>query len=394
MSHAHSNTRYRSSPRAIRVLGGIAAVGGAVFLIGLFRAPERVWPAFLIGFVMVTGFGLAGLLFLAALRAANAGWAAALRRVPEAMSRCVPWFGALGLVLLLGIPFLYSWSDPAVVEGDVLLEGKTGYLNTPAFAVRLLAVFLVWTGFARVFALQARQQDQAGSSARSRRRELITAAAFFAAFAITWSLASFDWMLSLEPHWFSTIYTLYTLAGLASAGLAVAIVLLLAMHRAGALGGALREEHLHDLGKLLLSFSIFWVYIWYCQYVLIWYTDIPEETVWYLARKEGAWASLTPVNLALNWLVPFLVLLPRATKRNAKVLNRIAWVVLAGHLIDLYLLMGPPLMDGGPRFGVWELVPIGGFVAFFFLLALHALGKQSAVPARDPYLAESLGYSA
>jgi hypothetical protein len=155
--------------------------------------------------------------------------------------------------------------------------------------------------------------------------------------------------MSLEPHWYSTIYALYTLAGLGCAGLAGGILVLVHLRRSSPMRSYVTDEHLHDLGKLLLGFTVFWVYIWYCQYMLIWYTDLPEETSWYLARKAGTWGSLTAPNLILNWLVPFVVLLPRAAKRSEAVLVRVAWVVLVGHALDLYILAGPPLTPDCPR---------------------------------------------
>jgi len=383
--------RFELHTRTRTGLGLVVGAGALVFLVGLFVAPGRVWGGFLIGFDYLVALALAGPVFLALLTLASARWSAALQRVPEAMASALPAAAALGVVLLFGIPNLYEWSHAAVVERDPLLQAKSGWLDPTAFGVRLVVVFAAWIGLARHLVARCRRFAEGGGVEQGVAR-LRSAALFMLVFVVTFSVASFDWIMSLEPHWFSTMFALLRFGGVATAGVAAAAILVLMAERQGALRGVLREEHLHDVGKLLFSFSLFWAYCWYCQYMLIWYTNIPEETSHYVLRKEGSWWLLVQTALVLKWAVPFVALLSRRACRSRVVVGRGAVVVLVGHAVDLYVHVGAPLMGSNPVFGLWEAGPIAASVALFFLVAGRALGRTRAVPERDPHLADSLSY--
>jgi hypothetical protein len=345
--------------RVHAVLYAVAGVGGALFLIGLLVDPTRAWGGYLIGFHYVSGLALAGALFTAVLALSGARWAGSAALVPRWMARRLPLAAALGAFLLLGIPSLYEWSHAAVVEGDPLLQHKRAWLNPPAFALRMLLYFAAWILASR---LLVRRSADAGTG----RGALLRAASLFMlVFAIGFSLASVDWLESLDPHWFSTIFALYTLAGLGVSGIGCAIVLVIVLRRAGVLRVERYADLLDDLGKIALGLALFWVYIWYCQYMLTWYTNMPEETGWFLDRMRGPWRVLTPVNLALNWAVPFFALMPRALRRSEQALLRVACVMLVGHAIDLYVIVGPSLHAQDPMIGPWELAPLVAAVALF-----------------------------
>ncbi|MHC5210699.1 MAG: hypothetical protein ACYTG2_08270 [Planctomycetota bacterium] len=367
------------------------AAGAVIFVAGLFVAPERVWGGFLMGMVWLTMLALAGPVFLAFLTLAGARWSAALQRVPESMFAALPAAALAGLILLFGTHSLYEWSHGALVESDALLQHKSTWLNSQGFALRLVGVFLLWMVLGRGLVEQTRRHAEHGIFGESATRTR-TAAVFLAAFALSYSVACFDWLMSLEPHWFSTMFALLHLGGLAATGLAAAILIVLLAERQGALRGVLREEHLHDMGKLLFAFTLFWAYCWYCQYMLIWYTDIPEETGHYLLRKQGPWWLAVQAVLVLKWGVPFLALLSRRACRSRAVLGRVAVVVLAGQALELYVQVGPPLMGADPVFGLWEAGPLLGSLALFFLIALSALARSPAVSLRHPHLPESLSY--
>jgi hypothetical protein len=374
-----------------QVLRSVAVVAGFITLAGLFLEPGRVWGGFLMGFTYLTFLALAGPVFLAFLCMAGARWSLVLERIPAAMSTVLPVAAGLGLVLLLGVQGLYEWSHPAAVEHDLILQDKASWLNTTGFSLRLAGVFLLWCLFARrLAALSARFAERPSEQLAISR--LRWSAAFVAVMAITFSVASIDWLMSLEPHWFSTIFPLLQFASLACAGLAAATLLMLRHERLGTLGRALRDEHLHDVGKLLFSLTLLWAFCWYCQYMLIWYTDIPEETVHYAARQEGPWWLLVQAAFIVKWVVPFLVLLPRTLCRNRKVLARVAVCVLVGHALDLFVQVGPPLMGSTPVVGIWEVAPVLGALALFFLLADAACSRTRGVAADHPYLGDSLTY--
>jgi hypothetical protein len=237
----------------------------------------------------------------------------------------------------------------------------------------------------------SRRQDTDGDVSHTR-KNIRLSAGFLAVFAISFSFAGVDWFMSLEPHWYSTIFGVYHFAGLILGGLAMITILAIWLERRGPLRGILTKEHLHDLGKLLFAFSTFWMYIWFCQYMLIWYANIPEETSYFTSRVRGFWWPVFLLNFLLNWAVPFVVLLSVRAKRNSSTLLEVCWTILAGRWVDLYLMIFPPLVGEYPVFGVWELGFLLGSGGLFGLVLFKALRSASLVPVNDPYLAESLHY--
>ncbi len=379
------------SPQTFMVgLRSVAILGVLLFLLGLFVAPDRAWAGYLIGFVFFVGLGLSGGLFLSVLTLAGTRWATALRRIPEAMTTTLPAAALMGIVLVPGVHALYEWANEAAVADNHLLQHKAGYLNWGFWSLRLVVYFALWIWATRGMVRLSRKLDEKDSIV-SKRQILLRAIYFLPIFAVTFSLASIDWIKSIEPAWFSTIFGLITLSGLATSGLAVCILLAIYLKR-GPLRHFITMEHLDDLGKIAMAFALFWGYIWYCQYMLIWYTDMPEETPYYVIRSQGAWAHLSSLNLALNWAIPFFVLMPKAMRRSETALKRVAWVFLAGQAVNLYMLIEPALMEGGPQLGLWEIGPLVGSLCFFLWLTLRALGDAALVPIGDPHLEESMNH--
>lgn len=368
-----------------------AYAGAGLFVVGLFVDPTRAWGGFLMGFLLLVSLALAGPVFLAFLTMAGARWSAPLCRVPQAMASALPAAFVAGAVLVCGTSSLYEWSHPSVVAADPLLAAKAPWLSSTGFALRTLLVLALWNLLARGLVRRCDEYAERGDDLASARR-LRAAAVFVVVVAVTFSIASVDWLQSLEPHWFSTIFPLLSFSALAAAGLAAAVLLVLLAERRGALSGVLRDEHLHDLGKLLFALTLVWAYLWYCQYMLIWYTDIPEETAHYVARQAGPWWMLVRTSLVLAWGVPFAALMARTACRSRKVLARVACVVLVGHVVALFVQVGPPLMGATPSFGPWELGPLAAALCLFFLLALRDLGRGAFVRAHPDDLAESSTY--
>lgn len=372
-----------------RALWVLAILSTLVAVAGIMIAPERSGAGVLLGVIYVLGLALAGLLFVALQNVTGASWSVVFRRVPDAMASTLPIAAVLSLAVLALIPTLYEWSHADVVAADPLLATKAAWLNPTFFVIRTVVCMAVWLLFAfLVVTVPLRRAKANGGS--SDVRPVGASAAFLAFFAVTFSVLSFDWIMSLEPHWFSTVYALYNFSGLFLGGLAVVTFFVIVLRRLGPLDGVVRNDHLHDLGKLLLGMSTFWAYIWFCQYMLIWYTNIPEETAHFVARGEGTWGVLFLVNLFANWLIPFVVLLPREAKRSETVLLAMSVLLILGRWLDLYLLIGPPFYDGEPRFGVWEILPVLGALSLFVLAFFHALGRTGSVPRGDPGFEESL----
>ncbi len=319
---------------------------------------------------------------------ADGTWVVAFRRVPESMTRALAAGGvALALVFLLR-PSLYPWTSEAV--------GAPGsfsrlWLSMPFFLVRAAVYVGAWMLFAAALVRNSRRQDEDGDLAWTRRNARISAA-FLVVFALTCFLASVDWIMSLTPHWYSTMFGVYNFAGLFQSGIAIMILLVVWLREHGPLRRVVTEEHLHDLGKLLFAFSTFWMYIWFSQYMLIWYANITEETVYFLPRMRGAWFPITMANIVLNWVVPFLAIMNRPFKRRARVLTKVAACVLVGRWVDLYLMILPSVSPEAPPFGAAEvggaLLASGAFVYFW----VRMFQQAAPVPARDPFLSESLHY--
>ncbi len=376
-------------PRDVsRMLKVFVALGALTLAAGIFLAPERVWPNFLLVNYYLLGVGLAGLVFVALLYVTTGAWGVALRRVPEAMTAAIP-LAALGLgILFLARPSLYSWTQPSP---EPVPAFRHFWLSQPFFTLRAGLYLLLWIFFARRMVRDSRRQDEDGDLAHTR-HNLRRSALFLVIFGVTFWLASYDWIMSLEPSWSSTIFGIYNFAGLFSSGVAAIIVLAVHLERLGPLHGVLTEDHLHDLGKLLFAFSTFWMYIWFSQYMLIWYANIPEETVYFTRRLHGYWQPLFLLNILLNWAVPFLALLSRPAKRRAGTLVKVAVVVLAGRWLDLYLMILPTYVGPQPAFSAWELGLMLGALGLFVLIFFHAFRQAPVVPVRDPYLEESLHY--
>ncbi len=370
-----------------------ATVSGAVLLaLSNLFAPNRVWANLLVGAYYLVTLGLGGALFIALTNVSGGGWQAAFRRVPEAMTGVLP---VAGLILLGTIAMRlgeYGWHHHG--EGDVgTFWFKEFWLSPQFLAIRAVAYLLLWVAFARALVRRSHQQD-ALSSASNARIPAGTSSVFLAVFAITISLAGVDWMMALEPMWFSTMWGVYQFSGLIQATVAAMIVACILLRRQGVLEGVFTDEHLHDLGKLLLGFSCFWMYIWFSQYMLIWYANMPEETSYFISRMHTAWAPVVVGSIVLNWIVPFFVLLPRPCKRSESIMLKVAVVVLVGRWVDLSVMVFPPVVGDLPVFGIPELAGIVSMAGLFGLLFAQSFASAAPVPRNDPFLEESLHYHA
>jgi len=371
-------------------LPALAVIATGVALMGIIVAPERGWSNLLLAAVYVIGLALAGMMFLAFHYVTGAGWSVVLKRIAESVAATLPLGAVLILVSLAGVGVLYEWSHADVVAADPLLQGKAAWLNVSFFIARAVAYLAIWLLFLRVMLRVSRAQDAAGGMA-SQRRNTVLAACFIVAFIVTYSLATFDWLMSLQPHWFSTMFAVYNFAGAFVSGLSLIALLAILLRRPGQpLAGVVTKNHTHDLAKLILGFSTFWMYVWFCQYMLIWYGNLPEEVTFFTARHRGAWAVMSVANLLVNWAIPFVILLPRGAKRSDRVLLRVCVLLLVGRWIDLYVMIQPVFEGEGPRFGIWEIAPVVVACALFVILLRRNLASTKLVPSGDPYLQESL----
>jgi hypothetical protein len=372
---------YRLPAKAV-VLFLVMAVAGAVTLTaGLVQDPQRTWINILLESYYLVGLGLGGLVLVALLCITGARWSTPIQRVPEAMTAILPFAGLGVISVLIGQPRLYSWTGAASTELSASPLQHL-WLNWPFFLTRSLLYCALWWAFAVAVVHNSRRTDR--NMALTRKTNNRLSAAFLVVFGITCWLASYDWIMSLEPRWASTIFGVYNFASLFLSGLAAVILLVVCLQNCSPLRTVLTADHLHDLGTLLFAFSCFWMYTWFCQYLLIWYVDIPEETVYFRRRLHENWPYLMYLDLALNWAIPFAVLLFRSAKRNLLVMGLVALVVLAGRWVDLFLMIAPSQAGVVAFPGLIEGGLLIGAAGLFFLVFFHSLGKASLVPITEP----------
>lgn len=390
-----------TTPGKIRAIAlGLLVLGAAIFAWGLTSEPWRAWSDGLIASYYFLSLSLGGAVVVALMYVTNAGYGIVLRRVPEALMSYLP----VGMLTMLGVTglgmkSLYEWSHPDIVAEDRLLQHKSALLNPTGFLVRLVFIIGMWSLLTFLLRKRSVAQDSDGD-VRHTERNVVTSVLFLIFMGVSLTFGVLDWLMSLEPHWFSTMFGVYQFAGAHVAGCATVTLITISLRKAGLLPHV-NENHLHDLGKMMFAYATFWAYIWVGQFLLIWYANIPEETGYYLVRQDSGWLALWAGNLFINWVIPFFTLLPRPNKRNPKVLVPVAILILCGHWLDVYLQVMPAtshfaaehlhIVTGkGPFFGPLELGATAAVAGLFLLTLTMVLGKASLLPSRDPYLDESL----
>ena len=378
----------------------LSAIGAALSLTAAFNETHRVRLGFgyLWGFVFVWSAALGALFFVGLQHLVRAVWSVVVRRVAEMFAASI-WLVALLFVPILFYCFshggasLFPWLDAEHVSHDALLQQKQPYLNLPFFAARAAAFFALWIGFAVFFTRNSLKQDVGRSNVESAVRMRKASAPFMLVFAITATFASFDWLMSLEPHWFSTIFGVYVFSGMVVTALALITITTIGLRSSGRLGsGVVGDGHLYNLGALMFAFVCFWAYIAFSQYMLIWYGNIPEESFYLVRRFEGGWLFVSLALGVVRFVVPFLALLSRSAKTNP---TRLLWVsifLLTGQLLDLYWLIMPQLHPDHPILGWQELGPVLMLVGILILFVSHFLERHLPVSVGDPLFEESLRF--
>lgn len=377
-------------PALTRRLSAATLIGAAVLAVTALVAPERAWANLLLGSYFMITVGLGGALFIALTNVCGASWSVAFRRVPEAMAGLLPFGGVLMLVTVAAHLSQYAWHPHG--HGDAgTFWFKEFWLEPKFFALRAVGFVVLWTLLSRTLINNSRRQD-ADNAKTAAGANGVASVVFLIVFAISITLAGIDWIMALEPMWFSTIWGVYQFSGLFLGTLAAMVLGCVILRRHGPLANAFREEHLHDLGKLLIGFSCFWMYIWFSQYMLIWYSNIPEETSWFIRRTHGPWGPIVLASILLNWVIPFFVLLPQPCKRSEKVMLKIAVVVLLGRWVDLYIMIFPSVTGYTPVFGLPEVGTMVGVSCLMAILFMRSFAAAGSVPCNDPWLTDSLHY--
>jgi hypothetical protein len=314
-----------------------------------------------------------------------------VRRLGETIFATLPVMAVLFVPLLFGLHDLFEWSHHDVVERDALLQWKAPYLNVPFFLTRAAIYFGCWSFIALLYYRLSRGQDATGDPAVSARLRRFAGPSIMV-MAITTTFASIDWIVSLTPHWYSTMFGVYFFAGSFVGFIALLSVVTTAMRRARLLDTVVSAEHLHDIGKFLFAFTCFWAYIGFSQFFLIWYANLPEETVWFKARLEGSWKTVSVLLMVGHFAAPFLYLMGRDVKRRAATLALGGVWLLAMHFVDLYWQVMPTLHPEGVRPSLLDLAAFLAVGGCFVAAAGWLMRRQALVPLRDPRLDESLAF--
>ncbi len=351
--------------------------------------------------VFFGGLAIIGVFFFAIQYVSQAGWSAGLKRIPMAFGSWLPIAFVLMLVVfLLGGHDIFHWTHSNLYHGDhadKILQGKAGYFFFPLEAgsfpffwvARLVIFFGVWYVLFRKLRSLAYAEDLEGGTDHWYKMRK-TSAIFLVFFAVSSSMAAWDWIMSIDPHWFSTMFGWYVFASWWVAGLSLSLFIVLYLKDKGLLS-VVNENHIHDLGKFVFAFTIFWTYVWFSQFLLIYYANIPEETIYFVERwKNDHYAPVFFINLILNFFLPFLLLMTRDSKRHSRILKVVTAMIVFGHWIDFYLMVSPGTVGESGGFGFMEIGIILVYLSAFLYVAMNALSKAPLFAKHHPMLQESL----
>ena len=398
-NHNHNFTEQFEFSGKVKTWSFIAILIGIVAIAYGFLTDhaERTFANLLLMSYYFTCICAAGLFFLAIQYVSQAGWPTGLLRVPQALSRVLPVASLILIVVcaagLLTHNLYHHWNeegltDPLSKNYDALIAGKSGFLNVPFFLTRLVIFLGAYSFFAYLFNKYSKVEDLNGSLVNYD-KSIKWSAVFLIIFGFTTPIWAFDTIMSLEAHWFSTMFGWYNFAAMWLTGLCTITLVLIFLKKAGYMTWV-NENHFHDLGKFIFGFSIFWTYIWFSQFLLIYYANMPEETVYFYKRWEPEYLPWFWVNIVINFLAPVLMLMSRNSKRQMNSLMVVCIMLLMGHWLDYYMMIMPGTVAEHRGFGIIEVGTAIGFVGLFTFLVLNQLSKRSLVPVNHPFLEESL----
>ena len=383
------------------MIGGVLAVVGlgSTLAMAMGSQKERAMFAYAWAFEVGLSLALGALGWILIEHATRSGWAAVIRRIAETTMATLPLFALLWIPIgTIGMHVLYPWTH----ETDAILEKKRWFLSEGFFYGRSALYLVIWAVLSWVLYQSSVKQDTAANDAerdRLTKRMWAISAPGILLYALSQSFAAVDWMMSMQPHWYSTIWGVYYFAGSILCFFAFMSLITMALQRAGVLKTAITTEHFQDLGKFVFGYTVFWAYIAFSQFMLIWYANIPEETEFFLVRMEGGWDTISYALPVLHFFVPFLMLVSRHVKRNRKGLAFVAGWMIVMHLVDLYWLILPNYGTHGAGEHHAHLAPswldaaaLMGVLGAFFAVFGYLLNKNKVVGVNDPRLAESLAH--
>ncbi len=376
----------------------VGIVGLALCGLGAFFNPANFFRSYLVGFMFWVGIALGSLAILMVQHMSGGAWGLVIRRVLESATRTFPLLVLLFIPLALGVHAIYIWADPAHMDGNPHLKHKEPYLNLPFFYARAALYFLVWMGLAYFLNKWSLEQDRTAEKSITRRLQSLSGPGLVL-FGATVTFSSIDWVMSLEPEWFSTIFGILFMGGQALSAMAFVIATMVLLSNKRPMSVFLRPSHLHDLGKLMMAFVMLWAYFHFSQFLIIWSGNLPEETPWYIRRINGGWLYVALAIVLFHFALPFVMLLSRDLKRNSRLISMIATVIIVMRVVDLFWVIAPafgahdadPLRSQiDPLYVLMSLAAVVGVGGLWLAYFAFQLRKRPLLPVGDPGLEKAL----
>jgi hypothetical protein len=366
---------------------GLMGLGVIGLGYGFLTDTHRTWANLLMNNYYFLSLALGASFFFSLQYITQSGWSAMFRRVPEALMAYIPYAAIIMLVMFFGLHDIYHWSHPDLVANDELLAHKSPYLNIPFFMIRVVIFFAAWILLTRYLRKLSLQEDQIGGTAMFEKMEFWSKVFIFV-LALSFSMASFDWIMSIDAHWFSTIFAFKNFAAAFYHGTSLVGLIVIVLHKKGYFKD-LNEYHLLDFSRYMFGLSIIWGYLYFSQFALIWFGNIPEETIYYAKRWDNGWYIFFIANFAINWFIPFIGLLPQKLDKNINFVYFICILLLVGLYTDIYEQVMPDFIKS-PSIGIIEIGVFAGLAGLFLFAFSKALAKAPIIAKNHPYLDESI----
>ncbi len=370
---------------------GAGVLGAVLCVVSFMQNRKDFFASYLTAFCFFLAISTGSFFFVFVQHLARSAWSVTIRRVSETVAANLPWMALLFIPVVLGGKDVLPWLDKNMMANDALVHMKHGYLNPTFLYIRLAAYFGLWTVFSLYFLRTSRKQDESKDPALTTQMGKVAAGAA-AVFALSQTFFAFDWIMGLDPHWFSTMFGVYFFAGSVVLQYCFLILTSAALRRKTGRKDIFRTDHFHDAGKLLFGHNVFWTYIGFSQFFLIWYANMPEETLFFQHRAAGSWKFISLMLPWCHFAIPFLYLMSWHVKRNIVALSvGCVWLATMCY-IDLYWLIQPNFHQAGAHFGLSDIASILAIGGFFLFLFIRRLNSANLIPSGDPRLADCLTY--
>jgi hypothetical protein len=381
------NERYSISSKLKYITIIFIFIGILTVIFGFYFKSEKTWANVLLNNYYFVSIVIGATFFYAIQYITQSGWSAQFQRIPLAIGSYLPVSGILILFMIFGMHHIYNWSIPQVASADAIIAHKTPYLNIPFFFIRVFIFFSLWILMTRLLLRTSSKEDQMGGLKYFNKSELYSKIYIFI-LAITFSLFTFDLIMSIDVHWFSTIFAVKNFISAFYHGVAIITLIVILLNRKGYFKD-LKKSHLHSFSKYIFILGLIWVYLWFMEYLLVWFGNIQEETIYFITRLNGKWKIFFFLNIILNWAIPFLVLMSGKTKQRKSIIMFVCIILIIGQWVDLFLQIMPGMI-GEFKLGLIEIGTFIGYLGLFTLFITRALSKLPLIPKNHPYLNESI----